>query len=233
MVDCFFIPSPSHIFVTQFLLQWNFLLWNLTAFNEAEFETLTILSMEKPENTSVSGVFVTAALQFGKELSLEKYTEEWIKISDDDSQLLEWKISNSSFKKVETCPEISSIQSKIPVEIWNASSLDQNEKPFIGTTLNLVCPSELKLSQDEDGYDPIDDQYTILCTTRKTYEMPKKIENWPTCVQSCPKIIPYVPQSKTGLKRVTALNSIPSGQYGKYICKETSLGVDRVFILDF
>ena len=81
---------------------------------------------------------------------------------------------------------------------------------------------------DNDGYNPSDDKYTILCTTRKTYNIPKKTTDWPTCVKSCPRQLTYLPLQKTGLIRTEAPNTVPAGQYGQYVCADTSLGVDRV-----
>ena len=92
-----------------------------------------------------------------------------------------------------------------------------------------MCPSGLKLSHDSDGFHPYDDQYTILCTTRGTYNVPKSSADWPSCVNFCPKRIPYVPLENTGLIGVDAPNTVPSGEYGRYVCSDTSLGVDQVY----
>ena len=101
--------------------------------------------------------------------------------------------------------------------------------PIIGTTIDFVCPEGLKLSHDNDGFNSFDDKFTILCTTRKTYDIPKEVTDWPSCVKSCPKRLPYIPSlDETGLVRIDAQNTIPAGQSGKYICSDTNLGINRV-----
>ena len=90
----------------------------------------------------------------------------------------------------------------------------------------------LKLSHDNDGFNPLDDKFTVLCTTRKTYDTPKETSAWPNCVKSCPKRLPYIPSiAETGLVRVDAPNTIPAGQNGRYICSDTNLGINRVRIM--
>ena len=90
----------------------------------------------------------------------------------------------------------------------------------------------LKLSHDNDGFNPLDDKFTVLCTTRKTYDTPKETSAWPTCVKSCPKRLPYIPSiAETGLVRVDAPNTIPAGQNGKYVCSDKNLGINRVRIM--
>ena len=54
----------------------------------AEFESLIILSMEKPSNSTLSGVMITAVVQFGGlNLNQENYEQEWNIISNN-SQIL-------------------------------------------------------------------------------------------------------------------------------------------------
>ena len=54
----------------------------------AEFESLIILSMEKPSNSTLSGVVITAVVQFGGlNLNQENYEQEWNIISNN-SQIL-------------------------------------------------------------------------------------------------------------------------------------------------
>ena len=119
----------------------------------------------------------------------------------------------------------------VPSDIWSASDLDENMSPIIGTTIDFVCPEGLKLSHDNDGFNSFDDKFTILCTTRKTYDIPKEVTDWPSCVKSCPKRLPYIPSlDETGLVRIDAQNTIPAGQSGKYICSDTNLGINRVKI---
>ena len=54
----------------------------------AEFESLIILSMEKPNNSTLNGVMITAVVQFGGlNLNQENYEQEWNIISNN-SQIL-------------------------------------------------------------------------------------------------------------------------------------------------
>ncbi len=64
------------------------------------------------------------------------------------------------------------------------------------------------------------------------YNNPKRVEEWPTCVNSCWRRLPAVPD-RTGLEPVIPENTIPSGQHGKYVCTDTSLGVERVIFSIF
>ena len=124
---------------------------------------------------------------------------------------------------------MSSLKPVVPSDVWSASDLDENMSPIIGTTIDFVCPEGLKLSHDNDGFNSWDDKFTILCTTRKTYDIPKEVSDWPSCVKSCPKRLPYIPSlDETGLVRIDAQNTIPAGQSGKYICSDTNLGINRV-----
>ena len=117
----------------------------------------------------------------------------------------------------------------VPSDVWSASDLEENMSPIVGTTIDFVCPEGLKLSHDNDGFNSWDDKFTILCTTRKTYDIPKEVSDWPSCVKSCPKHLPYIPSLvETGLVRIDAQNTIPAGQSGKYICSDTNLGINRV-----
>ena len=113
----------------------------------------------------------------------------------------------------------------MPKKLWDASNLNPAVKPKIGTTIDLKCPENTQLSDDNDGFHAFDEKFTILCSTRKVYDTPKK---WPKCVNFCPIRIPYVPQRRTGLIGVEPLNTVPSGKYGKYMCEDSTLGVDRV-----
>ena len=117
------------------------------------------------------------------------------------------------------------MESKVPKSLWDASEFEATTKPKVGTTIDFKCPENTQLSDDNDGYHPFDDRFTILCSTRKLYDTPK---NWPKCVNFCPIRIPYVPPSKTGLIGVQAQNNIPKGKFGRYVCQDTTLGVDRV-----
>ena len=138
----------------------------------------------------------------------------------------------SFLKGPSNCKELSSLKPVVPSDIWSASDLDENMSPIIGTTIDFVCPEGLKLSHDNDGFNSFDDKFTILCTTRKTYDIPKEVTDWPSCVKSCPKRLPYIPSlDETGLVRIDAQNTIPAGQSGKYICSDTNLGINRVKII--
>ena len=62
----------------------------------AEFESLIILSMEKPSNSSLSGVMITAVVQFGGlNLNQENYEQEWSIISNNSQILGDWIIGDS------------------------------------------------------------------------------------------------------------------------------------------
>ena len=93
----------------------------------------------------------------------------------------------------EKCKKLSTLKPIISSEIWSASNLDEEYTPTIGTTIDLVCPEGLKLSHENDGFNPFDDKFTILCTTRTTFDIPKEISAWPTCVkvhkQDCKHVI--------------------------------------------
>ena len=85
-----------------------------------------------------------------------------------------------------------------------------------------------QIISDEDDFHSNDDKYSILCSTRETYDSPRKMEDWPSCVQFCPREIIYVPRNNTGLTGMVAKNTIPTGQYGSYVCIDQTLGVNRV-----
>ena len=206
--------------------KWNRLyLTNSSIFLNAGFESLIVSEMKQPENMSIPGVFVTAIVLFALPISKSSYLDEWNRLSDDDGILEEWTVSDTSILQAAlTCPAISSLQSKMSADLWEASTLDSNIQPKVGTTIDFQCPSGKQLSIDSDGYHANDDKFTVLCTTRGNYEVPR---NWPTCVRFCPIRMPYKPLSKTGLVGVEGLNTVPSGKYGRYICQDTSLGVDR------
>ena len=38
------------------------------------------------------------------------------------------------------CKEVSTLKPIVPVEIWTASKINEETKPFIGTTIDFVCP---------------------------------------------------------------------------------------------
>ena len=62
----------------------------------AEFESLIILSMEKPNNSTLSGVMITAVVQFGGlNLNQENYEQEWSIISNNSQILGDWIIGDS------------------------------------------------------------------------------------------------------------------------------------------
>ena len=133
-------------------------------------------------------------------------------------------VSDTSINTAQSCPAISSLQPKVSPDLWQASNLDPSKKPKFGTTINFQCPSTKQLSDDNDGYHRFDEKFTVVCTTRGNYDTPR---HWPQCVESCPIRIPYVPLNKTGLIGVQGMNTVPSGKYGRYICQDTTLGVDR------
>ena len=131
------------------------------------------------------------------------------------------------------CAEISSLKSVVPTEIWDASNLDEGYTPIIGTSIDFKCPDNLKLELDNDGFGPFDDKLTVLCSTRKTFDVPKKTSEWSKCVNFCPQSLPYVPLNETGLVRVLAPNTVPAGQFGIYECIDSSLGINQVLIKHF
>ena len=83
----------------------------------------------------------------------------------------------------EKCKKLSTLKPIISSEIWSASNLDEEFTPTVGTTIDLVCPEGLKLSHENDGFNAFDDKFTILCTTRTTFDTPKEKNAWPTCVK--------------------------------------------------
>ena len=56
------------------------------------------MSMSKPENSSYSGIIITAIVQFSLEMTIEKYEETWNFLTKNDEELLEWKIGGSKFE---------------------------------------------------------------------------------------------------------------------------------------
>ena len=71
--------------------------WNNSIMKTAEFESIIILSMEKPSNSTLSGVVITAIVQFGDGLNLnqESYKQEWNIISNNSQFLGDWIIDDS------------------------------------------------------------------------------------------------------------------------------------------
>ena len=89
------------------------------------------------------------------------------------------------------------------------------------------------LLTDDNDFHSNDDKYSILCSTRETYDSPRKTEDWPSCVKFCPRELIYVPKNNTGLTGIVAKNTIPTGQYGSYVCIDQTLGVNRVWCILF
>ena len=56
----------------------------------------------------------------------------------------------------------------------------------------------------------------------------EKVSEWPICVKSCPRKLTYIPRNETGLTGIVPQNTIPSGQFGSYICIDSTLGVNQV-----
>ena len=56
------------------------------------------MSMSNPENSSYSGVVITAIVQFSMDMTIEKYLDTWNSLSNNDQELLEWKISDSKLE---------------------------------------------------------------------------------------------------------------------------------------
>ena len=54
--------------------------------------------MSNPENSSYSGVVITAIVQFSMGMTIEKYLDTWNSLSNNDQELLEWKISDSKLE---------------------------------------------------------------------------------------------------------------------------------------
>ena len=77
-------------------MQWNQLYWNSSVFTNAEFESLIIMSMSNPENISYSGVIITAIVQFASDMTLQSYLDTWNLLTNDDTELLEWKITDTN-----------------------------------------------------------------------------------------------------------------------------------------
>ena len=82
--------------IENLLFQWNNLYWKNADFVAAKFESLVILSMEKPDNYSYSGVDITAIIQFGSTtMSKENYLTAWNSISTDGTELESWKLAEN------------------------------------------------------------------------------------------------------------------------------------------
>ena len=54
--------------------------------------------MSNPENSSYSGVVITAIVQFSMDMTIEKYLDTWNSLSNNDQELLEWKISDTKLE---------------------------------------------------------------------------------------------------------------------------------------
>ena len=54
--------------------------------------------MSNPENSSYSGVVITAIVQFSMDMTIEKYLNTWNSLSNNDQELLEWKIGDSKLE---------------------------------------------------------------------------------------------------------------------------------------
>ena len=68
-------------------------------------------------------------------------------------------------------------------------------------------------------------RYTVLCSSRRSYMVPKKEEDWPKCVKTCWRKLPPVP-IETGLaQKWVRPNKVPAGQYGQYRCVDSSQGM--------
>jgi hypothetical protein len=222
------------------------------------FESVIILSMSSwLDDEEMAQVTVTALVQFTTTTTIAVYEPLFNTLIDNDMKLGQLIVSGSIFEgimhktsvppefydffdffrkvinrngkfffKTESgsCPKLKSLQAKIPEQLWTASNLDENATLSIGETFNLVCPDGLKISTDNDSFHDYDDLYTVGCTTLFQYNYPLY---WPLCVKACNSCLPDAPE-RTGLVRIIPLNTIPSGQYGKYMCTDTSLGVDEV-----
>ena len=87
----------DHQFITL-CFQWNEYLWNNTVMNNAKFESVIILSMEKPENKSLRGVVISGILQFASDISEESYLSVWNEITNNSNILGTWKIKDSELQ---------------------------------------------------------------------------------------------------------------------------------------
>lgn len=201
---------------------WTELYYGSDVMQTAKFEALVIVSMEKGSST---GVDVTAFVQFAGAITKADYEAEWSDLSEAKTKLDKYALTTTEdvVSAPELCPELNTIQANVPADIWTASGLDANLQLSVGSSVNFMCPSDKKLSMDNDGFNDHDDKYTVTCTTRKSLKAPKV---WPTCVAPCWRRLP-VPPGKTGLSPVVPPNTIPAGQYGKYICNDTTLGVNQ------
>ena len=72
----------------------------------------------------------------------------------------------------------------------------------------------------------------IFCQSVYKYDVNsiyyEKVSEWPICVKSCPRKLTYIPRNETGLIGIVPPNTIPSGQFGSYICIDSTLGVNQV-----
>ena len=66
--------------------------------NDAKFESVIILSMEKPENKSLGGVVISGILQFASDISEESYLSVWNEITNNSNILGTWKIKDSELQ---------------------------------------------------------------------------------------------------------------------------------------
>ena len=79
-------------------LKWNELYWNNTELLKADFESVIILSMNLPDNSTLKGVVITAIIQFGLKIDVDTYEEEWKIISNDSKMMDNWLIDDSNIK---------------------------------------------------------------------------------------------------------------------------------------
>ena len=181
----------------------------------------------------LGGVKITAIVQFGQYIDANEYEDEWLSLAKftnhSEGKIYKWMVANTSITDPDVCEPFSkTLKFLVPQIIWNTTNVNETETLVVGTTVDWICPSDTKLSRDDDGYNGYDDKYTILCTTRSVFDTPKKTVDWPQCGKSCMRRLPYVPLEKTGLIGMDSENTVPSGQYGTYRCIDTTLGVEAV-----
>ena len=200
------------------------------------FQSLKILGMttvkknrRKRALPPVVGVSVLAMVQFDTDqLTLDAYSAEFEALTngtflgDNELDPNEDKVSQPT----DCNQKISQLQHAIPEKIWDASDIDPDLKVEIGKTVQFKCPEGLKLSLDDDNFDAYDDQFTVLCTTSGTYQAPTKKENWPKCVNPCMRRLPEAPK-ESGMTAYIPPNTVPAGQYGKYLCNDATFGVSK------
>eukprot|EP00095_Tigriopus_kingsejongensis_P001421 maker-scaffold2440_size15721-snap-gene-0.4 protein:Tk01421 transcript:maker-scaffold2440_size15721-snap-gene-0.4-mRNA-1 annotation:"hypothetical protein CAPTEDRAFT_227166" len=92
----------------------------------------------------------------------------------------------------------------------------------MGSTVDFSCPDDLMLNQDTDGFEKHDNHFSLLCTVLGRYDEPAE---WPKCVPRCGEL--QDPPSHSLMNKVPLITWVPAGQFARFVCNDTTLGVER------